>query len=225
MTGRWLGIFGCIGAFAWGVSSWADQDAAGSAQPGQWQSMFDGRSLQGWRETPFTRHGEVRVSDGAIALGNGYMTGITWTRPFPRVNYELRLEAARVEGGDFFAGITFPVEDSFCSWINGGWGGRLVGLSSLDGSDASENETGTVRDFENGRWYRLLLRVTADRIQGWIDDDPVVDVYTGNHEIGLRPGEIELSKPLGIAAYSTVAKLRKIEYRVLAPSTGTVKPR
>jgi 3-keto-disaccharide hydrolase len=204
-------------AFTWAAANVPAQDAPGGPKAGEWQALFDGRSLEGWRETPFTNHGEVRVSDGAIVLGNGYMTGITWTKPFPKVNYDLRLEAMRVQGGDFFAGITFPVQDSFCSWINGGWGGRLVGLSSLDGSDASENETGMARDFENGRWYRLLLRVTADRIQAWIDDDPVIDVYTGNRDVGLRPGEIELSKPLGIASYSTVAKLRKIEYRVLAP--------
>ena len=31
------------------------------------------------------------------------------------------LEAARMEGMDFFAGITFPVKESYCPWIVGGW--------------------------------------------------------------------------------------------------------
>jgi len=177
--------------------------------------MFDGVSLQGWRETPFSGRGKVRVEDDAIILGNGAMTGITWTGSFPKSGYEVRLEAMRVDGHDFFAGITFPVNDSFCSWINGGWGGTVVGLSSLDYMDASENETSTERDFETGRWYALRLRVTADRIQAWIDDEPVIDAHIGNREVDLRPGEIELSKPLGIASYSTTAKLRKLEYRTL----------
>jgi hypothetical protein len=49
----------------------------------------------------------------------------------------------------------------------------------------------------------------------WIDDEQVIDAFIGNRNVGLRPGEIELSKPLGIASYSTGSKLRKIEYRPL----------
>lgn len=184
---------------------------------GGWKPLFDGATLKGWRETPFTRHGTVTVADGIITLGKGYMTGITWTEPFPHANYEIHLEAMRFEGSDFFAGITFPVHDSFCTWINGGWGGLVVGLSSLDGNDASENETTTARNFAAGRWYALLLRVTDNRIQAWIDNQPVIDVDYSNTGIDLRPGEIELSKPMGIAAYETVAKLRHIEYRTIAP--------
>ena len=180
-----------------------------------WTSMFDGVSLQGWRETPFTERGKVQVADGAIVLGKGYMTGVTWTKPFPKVGYEFRLEAMRVDGSDFFAGITFPVKDAYCSWINGGWGGMVVGLSSIDDMDASENQTGTSRIFETGRWYALRLRVQGDRIHAWIDNEQVVDLNLANHEVSLRPGEIDLSKPFGIASYSTTAKLRKIEYREL----------
>jgi hypothetical protein len=190
------------------------------AQPApaaEWKPMFNGTSLEGWQETPFYGRGKVQVTDGAIVLGNGAMTGINWKSTFPKFNYEVRLEAARVAGYDFFAGITFPLHDSHCSWIVGGWGGMTVGLSSLDSMDASENDTSTTRAFETGRWYALRLRVTYDRIEAWIDDELVIDVYVGNREVGLRPGQIELSKPFGIASYSTTAKLRKVEYRVLEP--------
>jgi hypothetical protein len=185
------------------------------AQEAKWQSMFDGTSLMGWKETPFTGRGKVSVEGGAILLGSGAMTGINWTGELPRVDYEIRLEAMRVSGYDFFAGITFPVKDSFCSWINGGWGGNVVGLSSLDDMDASENGTTSSRNFESGRWYALRLRVTSERIQAWIDEEQVIDASIVNHDISLRPGEIELSKPFGIASYSTTARLRKIEYRKL----------
>jgi hypothetical protein len=177
--------------------------------------MFDGKSLAGWKETPFTARGKVSVEDGTIVLGSGFLTGVTWSGAFPKSNYEVRLEAMRVSGSDFFAGITFPVHDSHCSWINGGWGGMVVGLSSLDDMDASENETTTGRTFQTGRWYALRLRVTDDRIQAWIDNESVIDAYVGDRAVGLRAGEIELSRPFGIASYSTRAKLRKIEYRAL----------
>src|SRR5271166_3144634 len=118
------------------------------AQP-EWHSLFDGKSLQGWRETPFTGHAPVRVENGAIVLGAGKpLTGITLATPFPQSNYEVRFEAERRDGGDFFASLTFPVGNSFCTWVLGGWGGDIVGLSIIDGWDASDNETRSYVNFE-----------------------------------------------------------------------------
>jgi hypothetical protein len=190
------------------ASAFAQQEPA-------WQSMFDGQSLKGWKETPFTGKGTVKVQDGCIVIGKGYMTGVTYTGSLPKANYEVRMEAQRAEGHDFFAGITFPVNDSFITWINGGWGGSLVGLSSLDGNDASENDTSTSRDFQQGRWYSLWFAVNSDRIRAWIDEELVIDVQIGNREVGLRPGETDLSKPFGIATYNTTSKVRKVEWRPL----------
>ena len=181
----------------------------------RWISLFDGKSLKGWKATPFSKHGEVSVKDGTIIIGEGRLTGVTWTGDFPHSGYEIQFEAARLNGNDFFAGITFPVNDSFCSWINGGWGGTVVGLSSLDGDDASENDTNTARDFAKGRWYAFRLRVTKSRIEGWIDGQVVIDADITGRRVGLRPGEIDLSTPLGFATYSTTAGLRKIKYRLL----------
>jgi len=180
-----------------------------------WKPLFDGKTLKGWKETPFTRHGAVTIADGVLTLGKGLMTGVTRTEPFPKSNYEIRLEAMRAEGNDFFAGITFPVHDSFCTWINGGWGGPVVGLSSIDDNDASENETTIGVNFISGKWYALRLRVTDSRIQAWIDGESVIDFDYSDRKLSLRPGETELSAPMGIASYETTAKLRKIEYRVI----------
>jgi len=189
--------------------------AAAAQQEPAWRKMFDGQTLKDWKETPFTGKGKVTVQDGAIVIGAGYMTGVNYTGTLPKANYEVRMEAQRVEGHDFFAGITFPVNDSYLTWINGGWGGSLVGLSSLDGNDASENETAISRDFQQGRWYRLWLAVTEDRIRAWIDNELVIDVGIAGREVGLRLGEIELSKPFGIATYGTTAKIRNLEWRPL----------
>ena len=182
----------------------------------QWTPLFNGLSLKGWMETQFKGHGEVQVKDNMILIGKGRLTGVTWAGDFPKSGYEIRFEAARLDGNDFCAGITFPVKDSFCSWINGGWGGSVVGLSSLDGDDASENDTSTVREFTKGRWYKFRLAVTENRIQGWIDEALVIDADIKGRRIGLRAGEIDLSTPLGFATYSTEAGLRKVEYRKLA---------
>ena len=88
----------------------------------------------------------------------------------------------------------------------GGWGGSLVGISSLDGMDASENETTKFVSFETGRWYRIRLRVTEKKIQAWIDKEKLVDVDTAEQKISVRPGDIEMSKPFGLAAWQTTRR-------------------
>jgi hypothetical protein len=180
-----------------------------------WQPMFDGHSLKGWEETTqFGGRGPIECRSGVILLNMGDpFTGINWTNPFPKMNYEIVLDAMRVMGSDFFCGLTVPVGDSFCSLIVGGWGGTLVGISSLDGMDASENETTKFVNFEEGRWYRIRLRVTTKRIEAWIDKDRLVNVDITDKKISLRPGEIEYSKPVGIASYQTMSAFREIRVR------------
>jgi hypothetical protein len=188
----------------------------------EWRPLFDGKSLAGWKESDFFGAGTVTIADGVITLGYGALTGINWAStalPFPNTNYEIRVEAARIKGSDFFAGITFPVGDSFCTWINGGWGGEVVGLSSINGADAAHNETTFMRRFEPGRWYSLRLRVTPARIMAWIDEEQEIDVSIEKKWIALREGEIVHSVPFGIASYSTVAGVRRIEWRPIPPDS------
>jgi hypothetical protein len=188
-----------------------------SAGAADWQSLFDGKTLAGWRETPFSGHGAVRVEGGRIMLGAGSpMTGVTFTGAFPKSNYEIHFEGMRIAGNDFFASLTFPVADSYATWVTGGWGGDIVGISSIDGWDASDNETRTYFTFENNRWYGLRLRVTDERITAWIDDREIVNVPIGGRNVALRYGEIKLSAPLGFASYLTSGAVRKIEYRILS---------
>jgi hypothetical protein len=182
------------------------------------ESLFDGKSLQGWRETPFSQSkpGQAKVENGTIVLTAGApFTGVTFTGQFPKDNYEIRYEAQRVKGGDFFASLTFPVGDSFCTFVNGGWGGDIVGLSSIDGWDASDNETRTYFTFEPGKWYAFRIQVAKDRIQVWIDDQQVTNVDIGGRKVGLRYGDIKLTTPLGFASYNTTGAIRKVEYRTV----------
>jgi hypothetical protein len=220
----WFAAAGAAGQDAGPGRTPGQAPTAGEPKIGEWQALFNGKSLERWRETPFTGHGQVRVENGTLVLGSGNpMTGVTWAGPFPHSNYEIRFEAARLDGGDFFASVTFPVQDSHCTWVTGGWGGDIVGLSSLDGWDASDNETRSYFTFENRRWYAFRLQVTDGRIMAWIDDRPTIDVVTEGRSIGLRFGEIKLSAPFGFASYMSTGGLRKLEYRLLRPPAGTRK--
>lgn len=141
------------------------------------------------------------------------LTGVTWQGEFPKSNYELRWEAVRLKGGDFFASVTLPAGGNYATWVTGGWGGDIVGISSIDGWNANENETRMYFNFDTDRWYRFRIVVTDSRIQAWIDDERVINVNIAGRSIGLRPGDISLSAPLGFASYNTTGGIRKIEYR------------
>jgi hypothetical protein len=180
-----------------------------------WKSLFDGQTLKGWKSTEFGGEGTVEVKDGAILLGVGNdLTGVNYERATPHRNYEVSLEARRVDGSDFFCGLTFPVKDDPCSLILGGWGGGVCGLSSIDGLDASENSTTKYREFETGRWYTIRLRVTDAKIEAWIDKDQIVNQSLAGKKISIR-SEVEASRPFGIASYRTLAALRNIRLREL----------
>jgi len=186
-----------------------------AAEP-EWQSLFDGKTLTGWKAPNFSGQGTVEIEDGAMVLGVGSdITGMNPTIDAPKMNYEVSLQASRQDGSDFFCGLTLPYGDKCCTFIAGGWGGSLVGLSSINGDDASENETTKFQKFETGKWYRIRVRMTPDKIEAWVDDDQMVDVKTEGKKIDMRPGEIELSKPFGVATFRTRAAVRDIKLRLL----------
>jgi 3-keto-disaccharide hydrolase len=196
------------------TASGAGQEAKKAELGGK--PLFDGKTLTNWQPTKFYGEGPVKVENGQIVLEAGSdLTGVTWTGPeLPTTNYELTLQAMRVQGRDFFAGVTFPVGDSFCSLILGGWGGQVVGLSSINGMDASENETSQSVEFESGKWYDIRIRVTPAKIQAWLDTRQIIDVNLKGNEITTRI-EMDKSKPLGVASFRTKAALRDIRLRQL----------
>jgi len=172
--------------------------------------IFNGKTLDGWEITNFGPQGPVYISGDAIILGMGDgCTGVTWKKDFPEMNYKVSLEAKKIEGNDFFCGMTFPVGKSPCTFIVGGWGGTTVGLSSINGADASENETTTLLKFEKDVWYKICLIVKPDTIKAFIDDKVVVNFAIGDKRLTIRP-EVELSRPFGITSWTTTAALRNI---------------
>lgn len=177
--------------------------------------IFNGKSLDGWEITNFGPQGPVSLSDGRVVLGMGDgCTGINWTGDFPTTNYRVTLEAMRINGNDFFCGMTFPAGNDFCSLIVGGWAGTTVGLSCIDGKDASENITTMLMKFERKHWYNICLEVTENKIKAMIDSTEVVNFTIGRSKLSVRP-EVELSKPFGIASWNTTAAIRNIRLQRL----------
>lgn len=197
----------------------AQQEPA--AEPlGRKATLFDGKSLGKWKpieKNVFEDHGEIKITDGILHLATGQpATGVVYSGPFPTDNYELRLEAKRTKGGDFFCGLTFPIEKSHATLIIGGWGGNTTGISNLEDYSAVDNETTGFTEFENDKWYEIRLRVTSKKVEAWVGSEQIVDLRrhdeAGKHRKFSLWWEQEPARPLGIATWNTAAAIRRIEF-------------
>lgn len=176
-----------------------------------------------WKIASFGGEGAVHFKttdqgDEIVQMLSGDpLTGIRWTGKFPKENYELRLQARRNEGFDFFAAVTFPVGRQHCSFVLGGWGGGIVGVSSIDGSDASTNQTTQYKEFETNRWYTIRIRVDDKAVRCWIDEDEYAVIPRGENELTIRI-EMDPCLPMGIANYMTRSELKNISLRRIGPA-------
>jgi hypothetical protein len=179
------------------------------------EALFDGISLNRWEIMDYEGGGEIYVADSSIIIGKGeIMSGIRWREDFPKTDYEVTLYARRIEGNDFFCGLTFPVKDSFLTLVLGGWGGSLSGLSCIDGNDAAHNSTQTNFYFGKGWWWAVRLRVTDKKVEAWVEQEKFVDFTIGDSQLSLR-SEVESCVPFGITTYQTTGAIRDIKLRLL----------
>ncbi|WP_459556290.1 3-keto-disaccharide hydrolase [Lacunimicrobium album] len=185
-----------------------------------WIPLYNGKDLDGWKTPNFggERPSTVKKSGELVIEMGAPMNGLTYTKDFPKNNYEIELKARRLLGNDFFVGLTFPVNDKFLSFVAGGWGGVVVGISSLDGEDANNNDLRQIRQFKEAQYYKVNLKVTPELITIAIDDEQVIKFDPRKHRLSTRV-EVDLSKPLGLSTYETEAGFEYIKYRSLESAT------
>ncbi len=200
----------------------ASTGAAAAKPAAAAQSLFDGKTLTGWKDSGFAGAGEVTVEPNfkgqgpVIRIDAGQsLSGLTFTNAVPKTNFEITLEALKVQGNDFFVGLTFPVGEAHATLVLGGWGGATTGISSIDGLDASENDTTKFLGYEKDKWFRIRMKVTPAKLETWINDDKVVDQDLKDRRISMRFGEIESSVPLGIATYQTTTVVRSVQIKLV----------
>lgn len=199
-------------------------------------------SLTGqWKACEFGGDGDVTFKDGVIKMDYGDpITGVRWEGPFdsdkknsdekqgdkktaatkksnrslPRDNYEIRWQCRRDRGFDFLCAFTFPVADKYASLVMGGWGGGITGISSIDGQDASDNDTTMFLAFDNDQWYSARVRVDQAMITVWVDGTKLFDHPRKGYEFDIR-FEMDPCTPLGIANFESDSQIRNIQIRRL----------
>lgn len=189
-------------------------------EPAKETVLFSGKDLEDWETVDIGGSGQVELEGGVMIINQGdSLSGVVYkkTETLPLTNYEISLSAKRLQGVDFFCGLTFPVGDlkRCATLICGGWGGSVTGISSIDDVDASNNATGSYQKYEDDRWYRIRLRVTPENLSVWIDDKQVIDQDIKGRKISLRPGPIESYQPLAFSTYNTTAAIRQVRLKRL----------
>lgn len=210
-----------LSAFVFAVTaSAADVAKPAAAQP-QEIVLFDGKSLDDWEAVDVGGSGTVELEGGIMLINQGEgVSGAVFKKAatLPVTNYEITLEAKRMQGVDFFVGLTFPVGDlkRCATLICGGWGGSVTGISSIDNLDASENNTSSYQRFKDDQWYAVKLRVTPEKLSVWIDGKQIIDEDIQGRKIGVRPGPIESYLPLSLTTFNTTAAIRSVKFSALA---------
>ena len=197
-------------------------------------------SLAGrWKACQFGGEGDVTIKGGVIKMEYGDpITGIRWEGPFegdkeksdenktadnpkaqslPRDNYEIRWECRRDRGYDFMCAFTFPVADKHASLVMGGWGGGITGISSIDGQDASDNDTTMFLAFDNDKWYGARVRVDQEEITVWVDGTELFAQPRKDYDFDIR-FEMDPCTPMGIANFECDSQIRNIQIRRLHSS-------
>lgn len=184
--------------------------------------LFAAPHLERWSEATMAHSvGFTRETDRFVLKAGSPMTGVVYRNwqadGLPVIDYAISYEARRVSGPDFFGTVTFPVGsvDRCVSFVLGGWGGSQVGISSIDGYDASENLTGSRQKLENGHWYHIRIEVREKSLQVWLDGRPIIHTNIVGRQLSMRAGEIDRCMPFGFASFRTEAQLRNLRIEKL----------
>jgi hypothetical protein len=165
-------LVACLLALAIGSHAYAAEKEAHD-----WQSLFDGKTLTGWRasEAP----GSFSVRDSAIVV-RGPRSHLYYLGPVEQHdfrNFELQMQVMTRPGAN--SGVYFHT-----AWQDEGWPDKGYEVQ-VNNSQSDPKRTGGLYGIKDnyeapasdGTWFTLRIRVEGRRISTFVDDKPITD-YT-----------------------------------------------
>jgi len=150
------------------------------AADGKWTSLFDGRTLDGWRAAEHTD--SFSVEDGAIrARGPRAHLFYVGEGDASFSDFELRVEVNARPGTN--SGIFFHTHWQEADWPQSGYEAQIDNTHLGEGGRRGASRTGSLVGVRNlvrspvrdDTWFTYLIRVESNRIQLIVDGDLVVD--------------------------------------------------
>jgi hypothetical protein len=143
--------------------------------------LFDGRSLDGWQASEFSR--TWTVQDGCL-VADGPRSHLFYVGPVGDHrfrNFELQAEVRTARSAN--TGIYFHTRYQQSGFPNVGYEVQVNNTSAGSGSDRELKRTGSLNAVRNvykacvadDQWFRVRLRVVGHRICIWVNDYPTVD--------------------------------------------------
>ena len=209
---------GSIGAVLLAVASGTTAHAAEKAGD-DWQTLFDGKTLTGWRASEVP--GSFRVQDGAIVVRGPrshlfYVGPVEW-HDFR--NFELQLDVMTKPGAN--SGVYFHT-----AWQDEGWPAKGYEVQVNNSQSDPKRTAGLYAVEDNFKapakddvWFTLRIRVEGQRARTFVDDKPIID-YT-QPEKPERPadmrGRLLSSGTFALQAHDPGSEVhyRNIKVRVL----------
>ena len=201
--------------------------AADSDKPGQWITLFDGKSLDGWKASE--EPGSFAVKDGTIVANvtgknRSHLFYIAEAKPFK--NFEFEGEVKTLPGSN--SGIYFHTEFQDSGWPKKGFEaqinnsfptdprrtGSLYGVDDVADPPVKDNE-----------WFKYYIKVEGKHIVIKLDDKVVVDYTEPEHpkpyqdrDRKIGEGTIALqSHPDSSQVYFRNLRIRRLPDSVSAP--------
>ena len=148
-----------------------------SCQPG-YNSLFDGKTLDGWTCTPEEVSGHWRVEEGMLVGENpDQLASILWTTG-QFGNFELEMEYMTPSGdydsGVFLRGESHQVQIGISRSLQKDMTGCIY--APVDEQGSYPAQTDKIAEFHRaGEWNHLRIMVSGNRIQTFLNGEPFVD--------------------------------------------------
>ncbi|NLH98686.1 MAG: hypothetical protein GX446_04235 [Chthonomonadales bacterium] len=148
-----------------------------SVEDGLYGELVQNRAFTG--TTWFTRTGDTLKLTAPETDIKTVIGDRTWT------DYEFALSARKTSGAEGFLILVRASDDrNFYWWNLGGWGNTAHQLEREVNDQRVPIGPRVRGSIEAGRWYRIRMRVEGDHIQGWVDDELILDMRDGTHRSG-----------------------------------------
>ena len=153
--------------------------AGASAQ--EWESLFDGKTLAGWKANESAA--SFRVENGSIACDGPrshlFYTGLDGQADFKNFEFSVEVKALNRANSGVYFHTAFQKE----GWLGQGFETQIINAPAGEGSYLENKLTGSLYGLRNvykslvgdGEWFTLHLRVEGKRIQIRVNQVLVVD--------------------------------------------------